>query len=83
MAKYLCVERCFDSQKCRSYYEDEMYDLSPSQVKHLKEIGHMKRFKPLEARVVSEPQDEESGEGSEETKTGAAAKKPGKVKKPG
>lgn len=83
MAKYLCTERCFDSQKCRSYYEDEVYDLSASQVKHLKEIGHMKRFTPLEARVVSEPKDEDSDEGSEETKTKPAADKKDAGNKPG
>jgi hypothetical protein len=67
MAKYLCTERCFDSQKCRSFYEEEVYDLSASEMEHLEKIGQAKRFRPLEARAVTKPTTEKKERNPENT----------------
>jgi len=55
MAKYLCTERCFDSQRCVSYYEDTVYELGKTEIAQLKNSGHFKRFQSM---PVAEPPQE-------------------------
>jgi hypothetical protein len=77
--RYMCSERCYDSSVGRTYYEDEPYDLSQGDVKHLKEIGQFKRFRGLEpALAVEAPK-----EASDDTPTVEPPKpaKPGKPPK--
>jgi len=69
--KYLCLERCYDSSKCRGYYEDEIYDFSKDEVKHLKNIGLIKYFKELPVEMVPEEKSEQPDQPEEKPKTTA------------
>jgi len=69
--KYLCLERCYDSSKCRGYYEDEIYDLSKAEVKHLEKIGTIKYFKELSVEAVPEEKPEQPDQADEKPKTKA------------
>jgi len=57
--KYFCLERCFDSGKCRGYYEEEVYNFGSKEVKHLKDVGLLKYFKEMPVEEIPEKEPEE------------------------
>jgi len=66
--KYLCLERCYDNSKCLGYYEDDVYELTKDQVKHLKTIGLIKYFKEIPVEVEKKT-DQVKKTSKEESKT--------------
>lgn len=51
--KFLCEESCVDSGLCKSYRGSKDYELSLKEIERLKEIGHFKRFKPMDGEAVA------------------------------
>lgn len=45
--KFLCEDSCVNTKDGESWRGAKDYDLTEREVRHLKEIGHLKRFRPL------------------------------------
>lgn len=77
MAKYMCTQRCYDSSRNVTYYEDTLYDLGKGDLEHLKKIGHVKRFEATAEPAAEKPKEPE--EDSPEV-PGAKGKRAGREK---